>query len=198
MTDNAIVLGEPFRPLLSAAANEYFETLLTPESIVCEYGAGKGTIWLAQRVKKVISIEHDPVWHDAVRKALDVLGLEVDLYLISPETEDNLKVAENKYTMFLQRFPDDYFDLIYLDGWRPSRIMGPSYAKHKVKPLGWIVVDNLEWNPVHEGVKLSGIDQWNMKRFQGEVIGFIPGISLGPGVCHTGFYQRPKVTDGEA
>ena len=198
MTDNAIVLEEPFQPLLSAAANEYFGTLLTPDSIVCEYGAGKGTIWLAQRVKKVISIENDPVWYSAVRKALDVLSLEADLRLILPETEDNLKVAEEKYTAFLQQFPDDYFDLIYLDGWRPSRIMGPSHAKHKVKPLGWIVVDNLEWNPVDEGVKLSGIDRWNMKRFQGEVIGFIPGISLGPGVCHTGFYQRPKVTDGEA
>jgi len=198
MSDNTIVLEEPFQPLLSAAANEYFETLLTPDSIVCEYGAGKGTVWLAQRVKKVITIEHDLIWFHAVKSALDKLNLEPDLRLISLETEGSLSLAEEKYTTFLLQFPDDYFDIIYLDGWRPSRIMAPSHAKSKVKPLGWIVVDNLEWHPVDAGVKLAGIDQWNMKRFQGEVIGFIPGVSLGPGICHTGFYQRPEITNGEA
>ena len=193
-----IVLEAPFQPFLSAVANEYFESLLTPDSIVCEYGAGKGTIWLAQRVKRVISIEHDPVWLHSIQQALDERELEAELHLIAPSASCDAKAAGEEYTTFIQRFPDEYFDIIFLDGWRPSRSLAPSYARDKVKSSGWIIVDNLEWHPVHAGVEHAGIESWEVTRFQGPAVGYIPGVSQGPLICHTGFYQRPEVTSDEA
>lgn len=186
-----IGLKEPCFPLLSQAAIDYFENLLRPELVICEYGSGAGTVWLAQRVKKVTSIEHCQLWFHAVEQELDRLGLEVDYHLISPTNVEDQEAARETYTAFIQQFPDAYFDLIFLDGWRPSRPRAPGFAKPKVKPLGWIVIDDVEWTPVRNGIIAAALTSWEKARFGGPAVGYDPRLSLGPAACCTGFYQRP-------
>ena len=41
---------------------DWFEKNLTPEMIIFEWGSGGSTLYIARRVKKVISIEHEAVW----------------------------------------------------------------------------------------------------------------------------------------
>ena len=197
--EKLIKLDAPFYPFISTGAIDYFEKILKPEFVACEYGSGAGTIWLAQRIQEVVSIEHSQPWFNTVRQKLDDLGLEVDLRLISPEKEgkdgkeskESFNVAAKAYTTFVQQYPDEWFDLVFLDGWRPSRPKTPSLAIPKVKPLGWIVVDNLEWPPVRDGVRAAGLDGWKVAQFSGPAVGYVPGLSTGPLICHTGFYQKP-------
>lgn len=187
-----IELGEPCFPLLSQAAIDYFESLLRPGFIICEYGSGAGTIWLAQRVGKVISIEHCPLWFRAVGRELDRLGLDVDYHLVSPAETGDQKAAIEAYTVFIQQFPDAYFDLVFLDGWRPSRPRAPGLAMSKVKPLGWVIIDDIEWTPVRDGIEAAALTGWEKARFGGPAVGYDPKLSLGPVACCTGFYQRPR------
>ena len=193
-----LVLEPPFQPLMSEAANEYFGELLSPTDLVCEYGCGSSTIWLAERTAKVYSVEHDPVWHGIVARAIEEQKIaNVQLNLVVPAVGGNLREAAKRYSEFLLNFPDDHFDIIYLDGWRPSRPAAPAIAKDKVRPGGWLVIDNLEWSPVVNGIKFAGIESWERYRCSGKTAGYIPGISIGPLVCHAGFYQRPE-TDSHA
>ena len=47
-------------PWYSYAAIEFIEDKLKSDFRVFEYGSGQSTLWYAQRVKEVISVEHNP------------------------------------------------------------------------------------------------------------------------------------------
>lgn len=55
-------------PWLSPETTAYLESLLTPEMVVLEHGAGGSTLWLAERVKHVTSVEDDMDWYSVLRK----------------------------------------------------------------------------------------------------------------------------------
>lgn len=112
---------KPF-PWLAPKAIEYFESLLTPDMEVMEHGAGGSTLWLAERVKYVTSIEHDLDWYAILRKRVPsnvtlVVGLGV-LY-VKP------------------------VDLLFIDGEPVERRADwISAAAQLVKPGGYVVLDN--------------------------------------------------------
>jgi len=57
-----------YRPIISDAAMEFFGSLLRPDSTVFEWGSGGSTIWMAQVVKWVVTVEHNPDWLAEVRR----------------------------------------------------------------------------------------------------------------------------------
>jgi hypothetical protein len=50
----------------------FLESHLRPTDHVFEWGSGDSTVWLAQRVRYVTSVEHDPTW--AARTTLNLVG----------------------------------------------------------------------------------------------------------------------------
>ena len=56
------------KPWLADKAIEYFESLLTPEMVVVEFGGGGSSLWLADRVKQVYTVEKDLDWVAVIRK----------------------------------------------------------------------------------------------------------------------------------
>ncbi len=54
-------------PWWTYAATAFFENWLKPEARVFEFGAGNSTLWLAQRVASVTSVEHDASWAERIR-----------------------------------------------------------------------------------------------------------------------------------
>jgi hypothetical protein len=129
---------------------------------VFEYGAGGSTLFFVKRVKEVISVEHDPNWFALVSKKLKQDGYQNwHGYLVNP-TEDNLFFSKNpsnsdsyiskldnfsgksfsNYVKIIENYPNDYFDVILIDG--RAR---PSCFKHsilKIKPNGYILWDNTD------------------------------------------------------
>jgi len=57
-----------YRPIISDAAMEFFGSLLRPDSTVFEWGSGGSTIWMAQVVKRIVTVEHNPDWLAEVRR----------------------------------------------------------------------------------------------------------------------------------
>jgi len=127
----------PDYPWLTPYANAILLGTLKGNERVIEFGAGRSTIFLARRVKLLISIEHDPVWYHRVLSWLKELGLNnVTLKLIRDDKE---------YIDEIRRYPDEYFDLILIDGLHRLEIF--INALPKVKDGGFIIFDNSDEEP---------------------------------------------------
>jgi len=112
-------------PWLHIAVVDYLARLLSPGDTVIEHGSGGSTLWLAARVAKVISVEHDPDWYQVI---LPRLPQNVTLHLdITGDIPANLPRA----------------DLLLIDG-EPieSRAQWILCAPALVRPGGIVVLDN--------------------------------------------------------
>jgi predicted O-methyltransferase YrrM len=107
-------------PWLCRRAVDFFESILKPEARVIEHGAGGSTLWLANRVKQVISIEHNPGW---AQKIIDYMLDNVTIVAEIPASSET-------------------FDIFFIDGDRLERADCLRLANQFVKPGGWVVLDN--------------------------------------------------------
>lgn len=135
-------------PWLPYLAIDYLDWWLKPDMTVFEWGSGKSTGWLAQRVKSVVSIEHDQQWLIGLRDNIDLrivppeagaLGdnpSDPHQYRARPMGDVNFK----NYATAIDEF--DRFDMILVDG--RARASCLYHAKPKIKRGGFIVIDNTE------------------------------------------------------
>lgn len=121
-------------PWLHPDVVNFLEGLLKPDWHVLEHGAGGSTLWFAERVKCVTSIEHSLNWTLAVRQR-----------------------APANVTL-LSSLPDPLrkYDLFLVDGDREERAVCLANAERYVKPKGWIVLDNanhIEYQEERDGLQ---------------------------------------------
>lgn len=107
-------------PWLHPSAVSYLEGLLRPDWRVLEHGAGGSTLWFAERVSKVVSIEHNPEWRMKVR---ELAPTNVALLETLPEASQD-------------------YDLFFIDGAPADRGHNIDAAHLYLKPGGWVVLDN--------------------------------------------------------
>lgn len=113
------------KPWLHEQTTAYLESLLCKDMRVLEHGAGGSSLWFAERVKEVVSIEDDPDW----------------LGVLAQRKPDNLTlILEKEGKIPPVNAP---FDLMLIDG-DPvvNRAVYLTHANELVKPGGWVVVDN--------------------------------------------------------
>jgi len=174
-----IKLEPPFKPLICPKATGFFKSLLWPDSCVFEWGSGASTLWLAQQVKegRLISIEHEPGWHREVVRALREHGLQADIRLVN----------EVKYPGAISEFPDEFFDIVFLDGLDRTRTACAANVVPKLKPGGWLVVDDTNWPWLRAA--LRRLAAWDQVEYTGEKTGRSDGkVIRGT----TTFYRRPE------
>jgi len=157
-------------PWLPYLAIDYLDQWLKPEMTAFEWGAGKSTGWLAQRVKSLVTIEHNPQWSIGLRDNIDlrvILPADGEIgdnptdphhYRARPMGSVNFKA----YASAIDEF--DQFDLILIDG--RARASCLYHARPKVKAGGFIVIDNTE-----RGYYLAQVgelfENWNRITFFG-------------------------------
>ena len=61
--------GSPL-PWMNYSVIQFLRERLTPDMTLFEYGCGNSTLFFAERVKEVVSIECDPKWHGEISKNL--------------------------------------------------------------------------------------------------------------------------------
>lgn len=120
----------PPMPWLSYRAQRYINGLLRPEWTVLEFGSGMSTVWFAQRCKSIYSFEHNPTWYGVVKARLIEIS-NVIYHLREKESYPDLS-----------EFPDEFFDFVLIDGIRRADCV--RNALPKVKPGGWIYLDNTD------------------------------------------------------
>jgi SAM-dependent methyltransferase len=133
-------------PWISYPAIDFLDRYLQPSMLVYEYGSGGSTVWLAQRARHVVAVEHDPQWAKALTSRLVSTGLDskVDLRLREVSRESREAFVASPYA---QAMPDAPADLIIIDGpdrypWLDLRLCAFHLAEERVKPGGVILLDD--------------------------------------------------------
>ena len=151
-------------PWITFEAKKWLEKYLKPDMIVFEYGSGGSTLFYQKHVKKIISIEHDRIWYEKMLKYLKKKDLFFNNYfLIEPEkskkkddSQSTSKVYSNmsfkKYVNSMDKYPQKYFDVIFIDGRDRNSCVKKSITK--IRQDGIIILDNSEREIYQESICL--------------------------------------------
>jgi hypothetical protein len=146
-------------PWVTFEAIDYIDERVAAGWKVFEYGSGGSTLYWLSRGAECVSVEHDSSWYEGLRPFIPA-DAKIDYRLVppGPSAGDDFdsewgdpnayrsSVEEFKHHSFreyaeqIDEFPEEYFDLVLVDGRaRPSCI---KHAVSRVKPDGLLVVDN--------------------------------------------------------
>jgi len=121
----------PSLPWIPFSASQRLNEVIRPDWNILEIGAGMSTIWLAQRCNTLVSFEADLDWFNNLKNQIGQKAINnIDLrYEWKAEKMSNF-----------DEFPDNYFNLIYIDG--GPRELCCVNAISKIKQGGYIYLDN--------------------------------------------------------
>ena len=131
--EQTIEIGYPWLTFGAIMALEHIlrEKEVRRNFVMLEMGSGGSTLFFANKVKSLISLEHDARWGEKVQK---VIPSNVTYYC--RPVPDLLR--------FINQEPDGYYDMILAD-------LGSSYKERselmnasisKLKKGGWMIIDN--------------------------------------------------------
>ena len=144
------------RPWLTYGAIEFLDSILCREMRVCEYGVGGSTLFFLDRVHEIVSIEHDAEWLSKLKVIVPVSN-QWTLHVIPPSgirsgtTKADSYASEHpgfggfsfeEYARLIESYPDNFFDLVQVDG--RARVPCMKHSIAKVKPNGFLVLDDAE------------------------------------------------------
>lgn len=128
----------PDVPWLTRQAIEILDDRLNPTDVGLEWGSGRSTLWFAQRISHLTSIEHNDHWFDRVKKLLSDKGIEnVDLLFAPLEAKDGEQPA---YISVAAELPKASLDFILIDG--RLRDQCTELALQLIKPAGCLIIDD--------------------------------------------------------
>lgn len=132
-----------------------------PNARVFEWGSGASTVWLANRAREVISVEHDAIFAEKVQ---DFLKDRTNVQLTVSQAEDQGNVRSGK-SGYERQFFDAYvsaignfggqFDLIVIDGRAREKCL--EVAVPRLADGGIIVFDNAGRSRYWNGLNSSGL-----------------------------------------
>jgi predicted O-methyltransferase YrrM len=134
----------PRQPWIPFSARAALERRIRPDFHVWEIGAGYSTLWLADRVSSLVSIEASKDWHDRLSE------------IIRAERITNLDlrfVWRADLMADFSELPDGSLDLLFIDGGPRGLCLERGFAK--VRSGGYVYLDN-----------------WDTKEFWGNAVDF--------------------------
>lgn len=155
-------------PWLTYLAIDWLEKNLRKEMVVFEWGSGGSTLFFAKRADRVVSIEHDELWHTNMMKILEnekASNCECLLVMKSGkgvEAVDDAVIFKDYYQA-ISKYPDNHFDIVVIDG--KARNECAEASKYKVKSGGIIIFDNSERKLYKTGLDI--FKDWHKKEFYG-------------------------------
>ena len=191
---NRIALGiyernNPNQPWLTRQAIDILSTYLRASDIGFEWGSGRSTTWISQRVQHLTSIESNIEWYNRVeQKAKDLNVSNLDYHLITKSEE---------YVNIINNLEDESLDFVLVDG-SFSRDLCALRAINKMKPGGFIVLDNANrFLPCYSYAPASrtyqeGPKSEKWKIFLDQINGW-RFIWTSNGISDTAFFFKPHV-----
>jgi hypothetical protein len=145
-------------PWLSPSAVRFLNQALSKEFTGLEFGSGISSLFIAPKVKKLISVEHNKEWFSMISKKFETLGItNVDYRFIAQNAPEefqnqsfemeqklNFKVRKDyvNYYITVNSIEDKSLDFLLVDGRaRPECLY---YALPKLKDKAIIILDNSE------------------------------------------------------
>lgn len=145
-------------PWLSPSSVRFLRDYLTKEMNGLEFGSGISTLFMAPKVKQLISVEHNKQWYQLISERFKNEGItNVDYRFIAQNdssqfSEKSFEMTEKlgfevrrdyvNYYMTVDSIPDNSLDFLLVDGRaRPECLY---YAFPKMKKNSLIILDNSE------------------------------------------------------
>lgn len=172
-------------PWLSYEAIDFLSRHLRSDMKLFEYGSGGSTLFFAKIVGEIVSVEHDKNWFLMVKGFLDQLKQSnVEYILAVPEQDETYSkkdisnpshyISEDKnfsgmnfenYAKQIEKYNDDYFDCVVIDGRaRPSCL---SHSISKLKSNGVLIFDNCESEHYGNVIQKLLSDNFNVTTYTG-------------------------------
>jgi len=128
----------PDVPWLTRQAVEILEDRLKPTDVGLEWGSGRSTLWFAQRISHLTSIEHNDHWYNRIKNLLREKDIEnVELLFAPLETKDGV---QSQYIRVATELPKASLDFILIDG--RIRDQCTELALQLIKPAGCLIIDD--------------------------------------------------------
>lgn len=139
-------------PYMPELVIDWLESNLNKKMRVFEWGSGGSTLFIANRVKSIVSIEYGKRWYVKLVWHLfknRILNCHIKLVLPDKISQEEYRSSDKyghltfkKFVEAIDSYPDDYFDLIIIDG--RVRLKCLEHAKTKVKHGGYILFDDAD------------------------------------------------------
>lgn len=143
-------------PWFTYSSIDFIKERINSEFSIFEFGSGNSTIWFSQKVRKVVSVEHDAKWFSIMKdKILERMNVT---YIFG-------NIDTNEYANSVLNYSNE-FDLIIIDG--RQRIECCMNSLDALKENGVIVWDNSDRPEYDEGYKylksnaFKRLDFWGM------------------------------------
>ncbi|MBM9606615.1 hypothetical protein [Desulfopila inferna] len=147
--------GHPI-PWITYPALDFLADRIRPFMTVFEYGSGNSTFWWSERVKRLISCEHDKEWYAEFRSKMPA-----DItYLLR-----RAKGGSREYAMEITTY-GSIFDVVVIDG--RDRVDCAKNSVSALRPNGVIVWDNSDRDEYRDGydflhkAAFKRLDFWGM------------------------------------
>lgn len=118
------------KPFMSNKVIEKYDSLIFKGAKILELGAGYSTLWLAEKDVFVESYEHNPSWLEKVNRMLKNEQVNVHLH--------------QAYNEVISNYPQDYFDIIVVDGINRLECVEQIYNSKILKKGGYLLIDDIE------------------------------------------------------
>jgi hypothetical protein len=127
-------------PWLTPLANQILIANLRDTDHGAEFGSGKSTIWFSKRVASLVSIEHNPLWYEKVKRELELLGKSNVTYLFRPQKPGE-NPLQSDYVREAYKIADSSLDFALVDGiYRDACVCA---LLNKIAPGGLLIIDNI-------------------------------------------------------
>ena len=116
---------------------------------VFEYGCGYSTLFWASRAKEVISVEHNPQWHEKICRVapenVKIILAPIDEQKNEYHPSDETRKEFARYAQAIEGF----FQIIVIDGYARSRVryQCAQAALPHLDDNGLVILDNSDWLP---------------------------------------------------
>ncbi len=164
-------------PFIVLDAIKFLEKLVRPGMRVLELGGGNSSLWFLEKGVNLTTYEHNVDWAQMIIKTVHSNPGKYN------ENRFNLNVMQGTDAITdLKRLENEYYDVVLIDSMNDFTRRNDCIraALKKVKPGGWLVLDNSD-NPVNWGG--AELVEWReMHKFTG----FCPMAFF---VCQTTFWK---------
>lgn len=157
-------ISNPDKPWMCPGTIRFCQSHLKPTMRAIEFGSGRSTLWFSQLVHQLISVEHNPAWHEKIASRLvDSHRTNVDYRLVHlnhPEsTPEQLHYPQvPDYVAVADTLPDQSLDLAIVDGhYRTNCIR---HLIPKIAPGGYLLVDDINMWPNPDSLEIP--PQWRI------------------------------------
>jgi tRNA A58 N-methylase Trm61 len=158
--------GNPI-PWWSYSFISFLNSRIKKDFKILEYGSGHSTLWLENKVKKVISIEHNKDWKRYIEKSLKTDKIKI---VLKEQDYVNLDI-------------DEKFDIVIVDGVNRNECLVKSV--NFLKNDGVIILDDAEREEYKKGIEF--VLNKGFKKL--DFVGLAPGIGYEKNTC---VFYRPK------